>query len=102
VRHSVGPEAPLTSAAAALRIDGGVVRDARIVLGQVAPTPWVATEAARSLVGQIVGPETARWAADVAVRSATPLSGNRHKVQMARVSVERAILLAAGLPTGGF
>jgi xanthine dehydrogenase YagS FAD-binding subunit len=102
VRHSVGPEAPLASAAAALRIVGGVVRDARLVLGQVAPTPWVATDSARSLVGQIVGPESARWAADIAVRAATPLSGNRHKVQMARVSVERAILLAAGLPTGGF
>ena len=102
VRHSVGPDVPYASAAAALRIDGGIVRDARLVLGQVAPTPWVATDAARSLVGQIVGQETARWASEVALRSATPLSGNGHKVQMARASVERAILLAAGLPTGGF
>ncbi|MBX3413854.1 MAG: FAD binding domain-containing protein [Pirellulales bacterium] len=102
VRQSVGPETPYASAAAALWIEGGVVRDARLVLGQVAPTPWVATEAARSLVGQIVGRETARWAADVAVQAATPLPGNRHKVQMARASVERAILLAAGLPIGGF
>ncbi len=34
--------------------------------------------------------------------NATPLAGNRHKVQLARVSVQRAILLAAGLETGGF
>lgn len=102
VRQSVGPDAPLAAAAAALWIEGGVIRDARLVLGQVAPTPWVASDAASSLVGQIVGVDAARRAGEIAVRAATPLSSNRHKVQMARVSVERAILLAAGLPTGGF
>ena len=31
---------PLASVAAAVRIEGGTVRDARIVLGAVAPVPW--------------------------------------------------------------
>ncbi len=41
-------------------------------------------------------------AGDAAVARATPLSENGYKVQLARVAVKRAILLAAGLETGGF
>jgi xanthine dehydrogenase YagS FAD-binding subunit len=78
------------------------VADARVVLGHVAPTPWPSVEAERALVGQPVTAQIARAAGEAAVRPATPLSGNRYKVQLARVAVERAILLAAGLPTGGF
>jgi len=102
VRHGAGADAPLASAAAMLRIDGGVVRDAKIVLGQAAPIPWVSNDAVSALLGRVVGTETARAAGEAAVRHATPLSNNAYKVQLARVSVERAILLAAGFSTGGF
>jgi xanthine dehydrogenase YagS FAD-binding subunit len=102
VRHGAGPDYPLTAAAAVLWIEGGIVADARVVLGHVAPTPWPSVEAERALVGQPVTAQIARAAGEAAVRPATPLSGNRYKVQLARVAVERAILLAAGLPTGGF
>ena len=44
VRHGEGPDYPLASAAASLRIEGGIVREARIVLGHVAPTPWISTK----------------------------------------------------------
>lgn len=102
VRHGEGPDYPLAAAAARLNIDDGVVRDAAIVLGHVAPTPRVVHEAARSLAGQPVTRDTARRAAELAVAGATPLTCNAYKVQLARVSVERAILKAAGQPTGGF
>lgn len=102
VRQGAGPDYPLTAAAAALRIEGGTVRDAKIVLGHVAPIPWVSPEAARAILGKPVNAETALAAGDAAVAKATPLSGNRYKVQLARVSVQRAILLAAGLEPGGF
>lgn len=102
VRHGAGPDDPLCAAAANLRIVGGVVREAKIVLGHVAPTPWVSQEATRALLGQPVTPETALAAGDAAIASATPLSMNAYKLQLARVSVQRAILLAAGLETGGF
>lgn len=102
VRHGEGADAPLTAAAAALRVSGGIVTEARIVLGQVAPTPWVSREATDALVGRMLTPDLAREAGDAAVLSATPLSNNRYKVQLARVAVERAILLAAGWETGGF
>jgi xanthine dehydrogenase YagS FAD-binding subunit len=102
VRHGAGPDYPLAAAAAALRVQGGVIREARIVLGQVAPTPWMSPEAAAAIVGRTLDAQTARLAGDAAVRPATPLAGNRYKVQLARVAVQRAVLLTAGLPTGGF
>lgn len=102
VRHGVGPDYPLASAAAAFVLDRGIVREACIVMGHVAPIPWISGASAQSLLGQPVNAQTARAAGEAAVRSATPLSDNEYKVQLARVSVERAILQAAGLPTGGF
>jgi len=101
VRHGAGPDYPLAAAAAALWIEGGIVRRARIVLGHVAPTPWVAEAAAAVLVGQRIDDRSARAAAESAVAQATPMSNNRYKVQLARVAVGRSILLAAGLETGG-
>ncbi|MGE0607391.1 MAG: xanthine dehydrogenase family protein subunit M [Pirellulales bacterium] len=102
VRHGEGPDYPLASAAAALKITGGVVADATIVMGHVAPTPWLSREAAGTIIGQGVNRESAAAAGDAAVAQATPLSGNEYKVQLARVAVKRAILAAAGLQTGGF
>jgi len=101
VRPTAGPDFPLTSAAAALRIENGIVREANIVLGQVAPTPWVSYEAAQALLGQPVNVETATAAGEAAVRSASPLADNEYKVRLASVSVRRAILRAAGQDTGG-
>jgi xanthine dehydrogenase YagS FAD-binding subunit len=103
VRHGEGPEYPLAAASAALRMDAlGVVRDARVAMGHVAPTPWLAHEAAQSLLGHRVDDERASLAGDIAVSRATPLAGNEYKVQLAKTAVQRAILLAAGLETGGF
>jgi len=102
VRHGEGPDYPLAAAAAALRIDGGIVRDARIVLGHVAPTPWISNEAAAAIVGRAVTAETAESAGEAAVAGATPLSNNGYKVQLAKVAVKRAILRAAEVETGGF
>lgn len=102
VRQSEGPDYPLAAAGAMLKIEGGVVKAARVVIGQAAPTPWVSPEASGALVGQTVTPEVAEAAATAAVSIATPLSGNQYKVDLAKVAVKRAILKAAGLPTGGF
>lgn len=101
VRHGAGPDYPLTAAAAALRIEAGVVSEARIVLGHVAPTPWISDEAAEVLRGWPVDSRLAEAAGDAAIARATPLSNNEYKVQLAKVAVKRAILRAAGLETGG-
>ena len=91
-----GLDWPLASAAVCLQTSAGIVRDAKIVLGHVAPTPWVSLEAADALVGQAVSERSAQAAGDAAVACATPLSENDYKVQIARTAVKRAILRAAG------
>uniref|UniRef100_A0A7C4LMN6 Molybdopterin dehydrogenase n=1 Tax=Schlesneria paludicola TaxID=360056 RepID=A0A7C4LMN6_9PLAN len=100
VLETEGLDWPLASAAACLDIEGGVVRAARIVMGHVAPVPWVAQAAARWLVGRPVSEDTAATVGDMAVAQATPLSKNEYKVQLARTAVKRAVLKAAGLWEG--
>lgn len=102
VRHGEGPDYPLVAAAASLKLERGLVRQARIVLGQVAPIPWMSQEAAYQLLGLSVNDAVAEAAGEAALAAATPLSGNAYKVDLAKVAVKRAILRAAGLETGGF
>lgn len=96
VLQTEGLDWPLASAGVTLGLDGGYVREARIVMGHVAPVPWLASEAARLLIGQRLNDDTAGMAADAAVSRATPLSMNEYKVQLARTAVKRALLKAAG------
>jgi xanthine dehydrogenase YagS FAD-binding subunit len=72
------------------------VKAARIVMGHIAPIPWVANEAAQFLAGKTISEEVAAEAGKIAVANAKPLSRNAYKVQLARVAVKRAILQAAG------
>ena len=103
VRHGEGPEPPLASAAVSLQLDdSGRVEDAMVVMGQVAPTPWISAESAHVLIGSTISEDLADEAGLAAVSKATPLSENEYKVQLARVAVKRAILRAAGYETGGF
>lgn len=89
-----GLDQPQASAACCLGIDGGVIRQAKIVLGQVAPTPWIAHEAAKWLIGQPLTSDIAETAGRMALSKATPLSHNDYKVQMAQTAVKRALLKA--------
>ena len=89
-----GLDQPQASAACCLGLDGGIVRHAKIVLGQVAPTPWVAHEAAKWLVGQQLTSDIAETAGRMALANATPLSHNDYKVTMAQTAVKRALLKA--------
>jgi xanthine dehydrogenase YagS FAD-binding subunit len=86
---------PLALAAVALKMSGSKVQTARVVLGYVAPVPWLSPEAAQTLQGQPVNEESAQKAAEAALQHATPLSSNGYKVQLARVALKRAILKAA-------
>ncbi len=102
VRHGEGPDQPLAAASATLQVVRGTVRQAKVVLGQVAPIPWISREAARVLVGQQLSEETAKIASIEALAGAMPLSKNEYKIQLAETAVKRAILRAAGIDTGGF
>ena len=87
---------PLAAASVALKMSGGTVESARVVLGHVAPTPWRSSGAERALAGKAVSEAVAMQAGKAAVATATPLSRNKHKVQLASVAVKRAIMKAAG------
>jgi xanthine dehydrogenase YagS FAD-binding subunit len=90
----------LATASVVLEMDGGRVSRARVVLGQVAPIPWVATEAEEFLKGKSIDAAVADKAGEAAVQKARALSLNRYKIQLARVAVKRALLTAAGLGAG--
>jgi xanthine dehydrogenase YagS FAD-binding subunit len=97
VRQREALDWPLAAASVALTLDAAKkVKTARIVLGHVAPTPWVASEAAEYLVGKTISEDVAAEAGKIALAQAKPLSHNAYKVQLARVAVKRAILQAAG------
>lgn len=72
----------------------GRIRDARVVLGGVAPVPWRALEAERALVGQAPNEATLRRAAEAAVAKATPLEKNGYKVPLTQTVVQRALRMA--------
>jgi xanthine dehydrogenase YagS FAD-binding subunit len=96
VRQKAAFDWPLAVCAAALKTDGSTVQDSRIVLGHVAPTPWLSPEAEAALKGLPAAEEIAEKAAAAALGGAKPLSHNAYKVQLARVAVKRAILKAGG------
>ena len=95
VRQKQALDWPLAAAAVVLKLDGGSVQSARVVLGHVAPIPWPAPEAEEALKGKSVDEDSAWEAGKAALSKATPLSKNAYKVQLARVAVKRAILRAA-------
>ncbi len=99
VRQKEALDWPLATASVALRMKGSSVASARIVLGHVAPTPWVAAAAEKFLAGKSLTQDVAEEAGKTAAADAKPLSGNAYKVQLAKVAVKRTLLAAAGVKT---
>jgi xanthine dehydrogenase YagS FAD-binding subunit len=85
----------IVSAAAALRLDGDTIADARLALGGVALRPWRAREAEPLLVGARAEMSSFRRAADAALAGAKPSGNNAFKIELAQRVVARAFALAA-------
>ncbi|HTR34476.1 MAG TPA: xanthine dehydrogenase family protein subunit M [Bryobacteraceae bacterium] len=96
LRQKEAMDWPLVTASVALQMHGNTITKARVVLGHVAPTPWVAAAAEQALAGKSLSDEVIAQAAEAAVQGAQPLSENRYKIQLARVAVKRALLEASG------
>jgi 4-hydroxybenzoyl-CoA reductase subunit beta len=96
---------PVLGVAAAVRLENGVCREARIVLGAVASMPREAPEAARALIGEPLTPESIARAAGLAGRPAKPLDNTdlvyHYRKRVTRVYVARALRELAGLPLEG-
>jgi xanthine dehydrogenase YagS FAD-binding subunit len=101
VRQRAAFDWPLSMASVALEMDGNTVKSARVVLGHVAPVPWISPEAAEALVGKPVNNDTAMAAANAAVAKAKPLSRNKYKITLTKAAVKRAVLNAAAGRAGG-
>ena len=97
VRFKQSHDWPLAMASVALSMQGQNVRGARLIMGAVAPVPWRASSAEAMVAGKRLTEQVAMQAADEAVASAKPMSGNAYKVQIARTAVKRAILKAGGM-----
>lgn len=101
VRDRASYEFALASAAVAIQVTDGVVRDARIALGGLATVPWRCHDAEDVLRGAPAGEETYRAAADAALTGARPLPGNAFKVELGKRTVVRALsMVTAPLVTG--
>jgi xanthine dehydrogenase YagS FAD-binding subunit len=99
VRDRESYEFALASVAAALRVEDGVIAEARVALGGVATKPWRARRAERILVGAPAEPDIFALAAHEELAPAMPRRFNAFKVELAERTVVRALELV--LATGG-
>ena len=82
----------IVSVASVITVRDGVCKDAKIVLGAIAPIPVRATEVEQAIKGKVIDATMAAEAAEVAVAGARPLSMNAYKVEITKTLVKRAIL----------
>ena len=96
---------PVLGVAVAARMDGDVVREARIVLGAVASLPRPAERAAAELVGQRLTRDLVTRVADLAAGPSKPLDNtdftHPYRKRVTRVFVARALAAIGGLGDGG-
>ncbi|UTL79149.1 FAD binding domain-containing protein [Pseudomonas putida] len=86
----------LVSVAAALKLDGDVIQEARVALGGVAHKPWRDIAVEKTLQGQRVSRALFERAAQAWLQAAKPLSHNAFKVELAKRAIVRALSEAAG------
>ncbi len=96
VRQKEALDWPLAAASVSLKMSGNTIQSARVVLGHVAPTPWLAESAGQALAGKTLSDAVADAAGKQATAGATPLSDNGYKVKLAQVAVKRALLSIGG------
>ncbi|MFE5757384.1 FAD binding domain-containing protein [Streptomyces massasporeus] len=91
VRDRQSYEFALTSAAVALHLRGGVIREAKVAAGGVATVPWKLPAVEQVLIGE--RPSDRLWAeaAGRAADGARPLQHNRFKVELLKRTVERQL-----------
>src|SRR5947208_13026302 len=84
VRDRESYEFALASAAVALDLDNGTVRNSRIALGGVATVPWRAQQAEAALKGKAVNEQTAKAVADTAFAGAQRHQHNAFKIELGK------------------
>jgi xanthine dehydrogenase YagS FAD-binding subunit len=95
VRERESYEYAMVSAAAAVMVEDGVLRQARIALGSVAQKPWRLRKAEEALVGRTMDRDGLMSAVELAMADAHPLPHNAFKQRLAAVAAVRALEAAA-------
>jgi xanthine dehydrogenase YagS FAD-binding subunit len=85
----------LVSVAAALELEGGTIKQARLALGGVAHKPWRDAAAEAALGGQPANQAAFARAADILLRGAKGFAHNTFKIELARRSIVRTLTQAA-------
>ena len=85
----------LVSVASSLRVEAGMIQDARIVVNSVAPYPVRLRAVESAIRGRAPGEETGQMAGEIAVEGARTLRHNDYKVALMRNLVKRSIRDAA-------
>jgi CO/xanthine dehydrogenase FAD-binding subunit len=96
VRDRASYEFALTSAAAALVIDDGLITMARLALGGVGTIPWRAREAEAVLTGAPASDQAFRAAAQAALGDPFIVDGTAFKVELAKRTIVRVLQDLAG------
>jgi xanthine dehydrogenase YagS FAD-binding subunit len=91
VRDRASYEFALVSAAAALHIEGGEIRQARLAAGGVGTRPWRLRASEEALIGKRPDRQAFEAAARLALDGARPLSGNHYKMELLPRTVVRAL-----------
>jgi xanthine dehydrogenase YagS FAD-binding subunit len=97
IRDRESYEFALASAAVALDLAGGAVRQARIALGGVATVPWRARAAEEALIGRAPDEASFQLAADIAFSDARPRRHNAYKPALGRQAIVRALAQTAAM-----
>ena len=95
VRDRASFEFAVMSAAVALEIQSGTVREVRIALGGVSARPWRLPQVEAALHGKAATEDSFRAAADLAAQGATPTKDNAFKVKLMQRTVLRGLQLAS-------
>jgi xanthine dehydrogenase YagS FAD-binding subunit len=95
VRDRLSYAFALVSVAAALELEGGQIKEARLALGGVAHKPWRDKNAEAALRGQKATRDTFERAADLLLSGAQGYGHNDFKIELARRAIVRALAQAA-------
>ncbi|MBF9141843.1 FAD binding domain-containing protein [Hymenobacter properus] len=97
VRERASYAFALLSVAAALDIDNGTIRAARLAMGGVAHKPWRLTAAEQALVGKPATEATFQQAAAVAMQGAKAFKYNEYKLRLGPNAIVQALKTAAAV-----
>jgi xanthine dehydrogenase YagS FAD-binding subunit len=97
IRDRASFEFALCSAAVALNVEGGKIRDVRLALGGVATKPWRADAAEKLLTGERPSEKLFAQAADAALADARPQKHNSFKIELMKRTIARALNQVASM-----